>query len=331
LPEPTKIDLRELTGSTARVAFVGQSTFFEACSLEPEAGVQVGVESTFIEYRDGAEIDDVLEALAAFGPDVTVVFRPEIVPPGAFYGLPGAVLGFLTEPLPRREKGAVAHQDLESRLEVMRRIDPGNVDRVVAFDPMIAAAAAEVVPVWRSVPLPVADRFYRPVGASVPHPKALFVGRSTPHREAFLKEAKEEGAVLHLAFGVDAGHLQELMAGHDIAVNVHNEPYPTFENRVCLHLAAGQLLVSEPISPSHGLEAGIDYLEAADGAVLAEMLGRLRHIPGVWRDVRLRGRQKAELYRASRVYPRLFFDLTADMRTRPSARPGGAPTAVRVG
>jgi hypothetical protein len=328
LPEPTRIDLRELTGSAARVAFVGQSTFFEACSLEPEAGAQVGIESAFFEYRDGEEIDGVLDELAALDPDITVIFRPEILPRGAFHDLPGAVLGFLTEPLPRREDGAPGHADLERRLGDLRRLDPGNVDRVVTFDPMIAAAASEVVPVWRSVPLPVADRFYRPVGDSAPHPKALFVGRSTAHREEFLAEAKEEGEVLHLAFGVDAGHLQELMAGHDIAVNIHNEPYPTFENRVCLHLAAGQLLISEPISPAHGLEAGIDYLEASDGAVLAEMLGRLRYMPGVWRDVRLRGRQKAELYRASRVYPRILFDLMADMRTMPSLRPGaGSPGA----
>jgi len=328
LPEPTKIDLRELTGSTARVAFVGQSTFFEACSLEPEAGAQVGVEPTFIEYRDGAEVGGVVSELVAFEPDVTVIFRPEVLPRGAFHDLPGAVLGFLTEPLPRRERGAPGHADLERRLGDLRRLDPGNVDRVVTFDPMIATAASEVVPVWRSVPLPVADRFFRPVAEAKPRPKALFVGPSTPHREEFLAEAKEEREVLHLAFGVDAGHLQELMAAHDVAVNIHNEPYPTFENRVCLHLAAGQLLISEPISPSHGLEAGIDYLEAADGAVLAEMLGRLRHMPGVWRDVRLRGRQKAELYRASRVYPRLIFDLLADLRTRPSVRPGAIPAAV---
>ena len=328
MPEPTTIDLRELTGSTTRVAFVGQSTFFEACSLEPAPGAGVGLETVFVEYRDGAPVDGVVEALAGFRPDVTVVFRPEILPRGAFHEVPGAVLGYLTEPLPRRGRDAAPHPDLDKRLGDLRRIDPGNVDRVVSFDPKIAATACEVVPVWRSVPLPVADRFYRPVAGSNPHPKALFVGRSTGHREKFLAEAKEEGAVLHLAFGVGAEHLQELMAGHDIAVNVHNEPYPTFENRVCLHLAAGQLLISEPLSPGHGLEAGIDYLEAAEGAVLAEMLGRLRHMPGVWRDVRLRGRQKAELYRASRVYPRLIFDLLADLASAPSSRPGAGGRGV---
>lgn len=330
MPEPTTIDLRELTGRTHRVAFVGQSTFFEACSLESGPGAEVGIHPGFIEYRDGSPIEPVLDELERFSPDVTIIFRPEIIPEGAFRDLPGAVLGFLTEPLPRREAGSVSHRDLESRLRNLKRIDILNVDRVISFDPLIARSASEAVPVWRSIPLPVADRFFAPVGPETRGTQALFVGRSTPHREEFLAEAKEGGDVLHLAFGVDADHLQELMGDHEVAINVHNEPYPTFENRVCFHLAAGQLLISEPISPAHGLEAGIDFLEAADGAVLAELLGRLKHTPGLWHDVRLRGRQKAELYRASRVYPRIIFDLLADLGSRPSGRPGARLVTERV-
>ena len=305
------------------MAFVGQSTFFEACSLEAGPGEAVGIDPRFIEYRDGADMAPVIAELETFAPDVTVVFRPEIIPAGSLHDLPGAVVGFLTEPLPRRGPDSVDHRDLDVRLRDLKRIDPLNVDRVISFAPLVAATASDTVPVWRSTPLPVADRFFRPVGPSTPHPRALFVGRSTSHREEFLSEAKDQGEVLHLAFGVDADHLQELMGEYEVAVNVHNEPYPTFENRVCFHLAAGQLLISEPISPGHGLEAGIDFLEAGDGDVLAEMLSRLQHMPGLWRDIRLRGRRKAELYRASRVYPRIIFDLFSDLRTRPSARPGG--------
>ncbi len=314
-----------------RAAFVGQSTFFEACSLETDAGVAVGIEARFFEYRDGTPIEPLIEQLEQFAAAITVIFRPEIIPSGALHNLPGAVLGFLTEPLPRRERGAVSHSDLDGRLRDLKRIDPLNVDRVITFDPLIAKAASDAVPVWRSLPLPVADRFYRPVGPPGAHPQALFVGRSTPHRERFLAEAKADDAVLHMGFGVDADHLQQLIGEFDVAVNIHNEPYPTFENRVCLHLAAGQLLISEPLSPTHGLEPGIDYLEAPDGAVLAELLGRLVHAPGLWQDVRIRGRRKAELYRASHVYPRIFFDLQADLRTKPSARPGAGRSQQAVG
>lgn len=321
---PANLDLRHLLGAPVRAAFVGQSTFFEACSLEQEPGARVGVAPRFIEYRDGVDFAPVRAELDEYRPDITVVFRPEIVPAGALHDLPGAVLGYLTEPLPRRHSGAVEHRDLESRLRDLRRIDPMNVDRVISFDPMIAKAAGESVEVWRSVPLPVADRFYRPVGDPVEHPHALFVGRSTPHREKLLREAKDEGLVLHLGFGVDSDHLQELMAGHGVAVNIHNEPYPTFENRVSLHLAAGQLLLTEPLDPTHGLEPEIDYLTFVSAGILAGLLDRLSHVPGIWHDVRLRGRRKAEMFRASHVYPRVFFDLLTDLKTRPSLRPAPA-------
>jgi len=307
---------------------VGQSTFFEACSLEPSVAPTVGMETEFIEFRGGGEIGPVLERLEAFRPQVTVVFRPDVFPAGALHDVPGALLGFLTEPLPRQGRKAVRHPDLDRRLADLGAIDPLNVDRVVCFDPKSVPSAEKFVSVWRALPLPVADRYYRPVGAPVLDPKALFVGRSTPHREKYLSRARESGELLHLAFGVDADHLQQLMAEYPIAINVHNEPYPTFENRASLHLAAGQLLISEGLSPSHGLEGGIDFLVAGDGDVLAGILDRIRHLPTAWHDVRLRGRRKAELFRASHVYPRLFFDLLNDLHSRPSERPGAARELV---
>ena len=308
-----------------RVAFVGQATFFEACSLEPEAGESAGLKPQFFEFRQGGDGEGLLAALEAFAPQVVVVFRPEILPAGLLYELPGAVIGFLTEPLPRGGDGAPRHDDLERRLWELRQVDPLNVDRVVAFDPFIARSADGVLPVWRSLPLPVADRFYAPAPLEPPsEPRVLFVGRSTPHRERLLAEAKARGEVLHMAFGVDAPHLDELLREHDVAINIHNHPYPSFENRVCLHLAAANLVVSEPLSPGHGLEAGIDHLVFSAPGELADIVTLLERFPGIWHDVRVRGRQKAELFRASRVYPRLVGDLLRDLRTRPSRRPGAA-------
>jgi hypothetical protein len=110
------------------------------------------------------------------------------------------------------------------------------------------------------------------------------------------------------------------MDEHWMAINIHNEPYPSFENRVCLHLAAGHLVASEPLSPSHGLESGIDYLEFQSGWHLARILEALRRDATVWHTVRVRGRRKAEQFRASRVYPRLVVDVLADVRAFGSAR-----------
>jgi hypothetical protein len=297
-----------------RVAFVGQSTYFEACALAD--GTVAGISARFVEFRQDGDAARLRRELDALRPDVVAVFRPEVVPTGTLRDLDALTLGFLTEPLPRRQgDGGVAHEDLDRRLWELRQVDRGQFDRVVAFDPHIAASADGVLPVWRSLPLPVADRFYAPVpeGPATRPPRTLFVGRSTPHREKLLESSKHHHDVLHLAHGVDAAELDRVMREHDVGINLHNQPYPSFENRVCLHLAAGHLVLTEPLSPTHGLEPGIDVVEVRDGKALQHALWVLGRFPDTWRDVRLRGRRKAEQFRASRVWPRLLGDLRAEV------------------
>src|SRR4051794_12245885 len=114
--------------SRGRLAFVGQTTYFKACALEGDAN---GWETTFIEFRAGADADLLVARLRDFGPDVTVVFRPEIVPHGVLAEVDTRTLGFLTEPLPRTSvDGAPAHEDLERRLDELQQVDAASFDRV---------------------------------------------------------------------------------------------------------------------------------------------------------------------------------------------------------
>jgi hypothetical protein len=292
-----------------RVAFVGQSTFFRACALEGEVE---GLSCSWVEYRSGGDTTALLGALAAIEPHVVVLFRPEILPAGAFAELPALTVGFLTEPLPRR---GGSHPDLERRLRELGTVDAGNFDRIVAFDPLIAETAERVLRVWRAVPLPVADRYYRDVEPLSGPPRVVFIGRSTEHRERMLLPAKHQHDVLHLAHGVDADMLERMLDEHDVGINLHNEPYPSFENRVSLHLAAGHLVLSEPLSPTHGLEPAIDYLVVTGAGDVVTAIDAMRRFPGVYHRVRVRGRRKAEGFRASHVYPRLMRDLLADVAT----------------
>jgi hypothetical protein len=299
---------RPPAGHPLRLAFVGQATFFEACAMQ---GATARLQARFIEFRSGSNAHGLMSQLEEFAPHVVLVFRPEIIPAGTFRGLAARTIGFLTEPLPRGAEGA--HSDLQRRLAELAHVDRSNFDRIISFDPLIAETAAEVLPVWRSLCLPVADRFYAPVAPISDHPRMLFVGRSTPHREQLLTPIKHLYDVLHVAFGVGAQRLVDLFAEHDVGINIHNEPYPSFENRVSLHLAAGHLVLSEPLSPTHGLEPGIDFIEFSGAAELTHLAERLRRFPRLWHSVRVRGRMKAELYRASRVYPRLVEDLLSDV------------------
>ena len=305
-------------GEPLRLAFVGQRTFFEVCALDERSP---SARTTFIEFRQGADAEAMRDALDAFGPHAVVVFRPEIVPAGALDGLRAPVIGFLTEPIPRTP-GRRVHPDLRRRRADLRRADPGSFDRVVAFDPLIVPVAERHLPVWRALPIPVADRLYRPVRPPDGRPRLGFVGRSTKHRERFLDHPKHELDLVHVAFGLHGTELDAFMESLDVAVNLHNEPYPTFENRVCLHLAAGHLVVSEPLSPTHGLEPGIDYVEVVEPTdMLAVLRTAVRH-PEAYHRIRVRGRRKAESYRASRVWPALVRDCFADLAAFGTSRRG---------
>lgn len=305
---PAGVSSLPAVGAPFRVSFVGQRTYFQLCSQMSPSRV---IDPTFIEFRAGADPRELKAKLAAARPHVVVMFRPEILPAGVLGDLRALVLGILTEPLPR--SAGDAHDDLQRRLHDLAKIDPSQFDRVVSFDPHIIETARRFTPVWRACPLPVDDAVFG--WSDMPRrPRPVFIGRSTQHREGFLQPAKHLYDLYHVEHGLFGEELVDVLHQRcDIAVNLHNEPYPTFENRVAMHLAAGNLLVSEPLSPAHGLEPGIDFLEVTTPDDLNFVLGQIARQPEAFEVVRVRGRQKAEYFRASRVWARLIHDLLYDV------------------
>jgi len=308
LPEP---------GELLRLAIVGQSSYFLQCALEEPSD---WASPAFFDFRSGADDHALLERVRAFDPHVVLVFRPELIPARAFHALRALTLGWLTEPLPRGTE-ADPHPDLVRRLDYLRGADPTNFDRIVCFDPLVIPAASQILPVWRSVPLPVADSLYAEEITTDPAVRPLFIGRSTPHREWMLELSKHVRDVLHIGHGTSIEDLRELLRTTTIGLNLHNEPYPSFENRVPILMAAGRVVVSEPLSPNHGLEPGIDYIEVLNPWEVDQAIWAIRHFPEAWELMRLRGRVKAELFRASRVYPRLLANTFHDVAVFGSERP----------
>jgi len=307
-----------------RACFVGQREYFEQCALLESAG---GVTPFFVDHRGGADPSPVRVALDDLRPDVVLVFRPETLPPGFLRGVDALTLGFNTEPIPRDARGEV-HPEQAFRMSELAQTDASQFDRLITFDPMGAATAASMgLPVWRSVPLPVADHLFAPgLRAPARPPRIAFVGYSTEHREQWLTPVKHDFDVLHvvtglrIAAGLEGSTTRELWGTLDVGINLHVGPFPSFENRVCLHLAAGHLVVSEPLDPPHGLEPGVDYVQVRSPAVLKRVIAALHGDPDAFRAIRIRGHAKAEAFRASRVFPRLFADLVADVRAFGSAR-----------
>ncbi|MDX6722341.1 MAG: hypothetical protein QOD73_745 [Solirubrobacteraceae bacterium] len=274
-----------------RVAFVGQRAIFEECALHAPAG---GLLPTFVDFREGADARELQAALRAAAPHAVVVFAPEVVPPGAFADLRAPILGVLAD-----------HRPPPTAAEY---------DRILSPDPRAGDA------VWRCAPLPVDDRMYAPVGAARRPPRACFLAASTTYRERFVIQAKHEYDVLHYAHGLWGDALREVLGKVDVAINVHVDEHLAFESRVPLHLAAGHLLLSEPLSPTHGLEPEIDFVPILRPDELLTVLGQLRWSPDLHDRVRLRGRAKAEDYRASRMWPRLVGDLLDDVAAFGTAR-----------
>ncbi len=298
-----------------RVAFVGQSVFFSQCAMELAAD---GIEPVFVDFRAAAEPEPLLARLQELRPDVVLVFRPEIIPEGLFDDLQALTIGYLTEPLPRT--GQDAHPDLGARLWWLQQVDAANFDRIISFDPLIAQTAESVLPVWHSTPIPVADSLFMDVRERAHPPRLLFVGRSTDHRERMLAPVKREFPLVHVGHGLFGDELAGFLRRADVQLNLHNNPYPTFENRVCIALAAGHLVISEPLSPSHGLTAGRDYLEIHTPDELHALLHRIASEPGLFEDVQRSGRAQAERFRASAVYPALVREAQADVAEHGSTR-----------
>lgn len=209
--------------------------------------------------------------------------------------------------------GARRHRDLRQRLYWLGHVDPANFDRVISFDPLIAETAANVLPVWRSKALPVADSlFMDPRKRSAP-PRLLFIGRPTTHRETLLAPVKRSYPIVHIGHGLFGEQLAAFLADTDVQLNLHNHDYPSFENRVCIAMAAGNLVISEPLSPSHELTAGRHYLEIRTSQELRALIDELWRDPEAYVDVQAAGRHEAERFRASRVYPDLVRDALADV------------------
>ena len=300
-------------GVPVRVAFVGQRTYFEACSLNAPAG---GLQPMFIDFRGGAETAPMLDALRRFDPHAVVVFRPEILPPQTMDAVAAPVLGFLTEPLPRTGTGddGPPHPNLAYNLAELTKIDRGNVDRVITFDPHGWDAAAELVPLWRAMPLPVDDRLYRAPRPSRRPPRIIFIGYSTMHREQSLVALKHELDLPHYAHALMGAELRDVLWSADVGLNIHGEEWVrSFENRVLLHLASGALVITEVLEPLFGLEPGLDVLQVSDRHELSLRVHQLMQMPDMHDRIRIRGHHKSRQFAASKLWPRVIGDLFADL------------------
>lgn len=305
-----------------RFAFVGQANYFDLVALSSPTS---RIDPAFIDFRSGGDIIDLHDQISDFDPDVVIVFGPQTVPRGALRDVDAVRIGWFTEPIARvssqaeldriRERDpnkSAAQIDLERRLLEASTCDAGQFDHLISHDPLQAPTLELIGPIWRSIPLPVDDRFYRDPAPMRTSPSIGFIGSSTPYREQFLTGIKHHYDLRHFAHGLFGDRLLDELIELEIAINLHNLDISTFENRVSLHLAQGHLVLSQPLAPTNGLEADRDFIEFHTPEELAHIVAEIRAYPRAHELTRHRGRRKAEYFRASTVYEKILRELSLE-------------------
>jgi hypothetical protein len=291
-------------GEALRVAFMGTPVWLDGCA--PPEAVR-GLTPERFAITGACDTERTLIAVDAFQPHVTVLFDPRSLPLELLRLAPGVTLGVLVA-------GAPGEGDV-----------PGldSLDRLVSCTPALTRTPIGRSEVWRAIPPPVSDMLFDDVRPLHREPRAMSVGRSSSHREAMLMPAKHHHDLLQVIHGVSGEPLRELLGECDVGVYVAPEPGGGFGPQVGMHLAAGHLLLSEDLRPAHGLERNIDYLHFDSPDGLVWVLDRLGRFPEMHQRIRVRGRLKAEQYRASRLFGRLAHDLLGDVGAFGSSRSVG--------
>jgi hypothetical protein len=287
-------------GEPQRVAFVGARTWLKGCA---PASPSHGLLPRCFELGSEPELFAHVE-IERFSPHATVVFEPAALTAEVLAALPHPKLGVLVGGLPEGEAAWAAE-----------------LDRLVSFRPSLTGAQVGHATVWRAIPVPVGDGFYHPVAPLHHAPRAMSIGHSTPHRESVLTPAKHHHDLLQVIHGVSGEGLDELLREYDVGVYVAPREGGGFGFPVGLHLAAGHLLLTEPLNPGHGLERDIDYLQFESPEELVWILDRMGRFPEMHQRVRVRGRLKAQQFRASRLFARVVHDLHLDLAAFPAAVP----------
>lgn len=232
------------------VVFAGQPEYYRSVYFDLTSSG-----GNHFEYPYTSADPSVLRELPGFalerGAKTCVVFRPEWLAryPEVFWDLKAqgiSVIGYSTEPVP--QNWADAHSDQLRRLEEFRASARLPFDLLIHYDEssldfLSGLGLASLI----AHPLPVSRKLFFPedVGRDF---DVCFLGKSTRHREAMLAPLKMRFNTVHVAHGLRDEDARILMNRSKLVLNLHNEAYPNFENRVVQALFCGRPVLSERLS-----------------------------------------------------------------------------------
>jgi hypothetical protein len=281
-----------------RVTFLGREVDHRPWVLSAPAG---DVVPAFVAHDAG------VDAVRATRPDAIVVFTPREVDGAALSAETGArTLAVVTGTgfAPGVDDVWSAGDDAVPAAGAL----PAGYDRVLATDPLLARAAGA----WRSAPLPVDDARFAEVVPVTGAPRILFHGEPTEWRSFWLPDLVRHYGLVHVTPGDDGFDAAFAAANVGLCLRA-DRARPELPATALLHLAAGHLLLTEPLRPPRGLEPGLDHVEVREPIDALHVLHQVRRRPAAFEHVRIRARIRMEQFRASVVWPRILADLDADV------------------
>lgn len=296
-----------------KVAFVGQMEYYR---FHFESDLDDLYEVRSFQMRWCAP-PDYYKDLLMYSPDLTFVFRGELLPIAVVEQLPGIKIGMSTEAMPKIIDGNLVYtHDSLSRFKFFLDIFNRPFDVIFHYDESSKSFfQSQGIQLSGFQPLPIATDTCKPVN-TVPQRDILFLGRSTPHRDGFLEPLKRDFDLLHIAHGLPGpkGVIERdflpLISNFHVALNIHAENEISWEPRIQQMLACGALVVSEPISPNPYLLADRDFLCVNSPEAMYQVCEEVLHNPARFSHLRRNGLEQVQKHlNAKLTFPNLFSEI----------------------
>jgi hypothetical protein len=236
------------TRSLMRYGCIGHRVYFENHFIEGHAD-SPDIRGFDYDHSSSRPFSQLL----AFGPDVSLIYRPELYSTAMLRMLPGLKIGFSSEPLPT---GAGARRTTSSETDLREQVYRGLVAR--GYDMFFHYDAASAgwfdergVHVDGYRPLPIDCDVFNPHGDADKDIDFLFVGKATPHRIAVLDRFRWlPFRFVWIAHGVSGRALADVIRRSRCLINVHADAREQFEPRVQIAALCGVAVLSEPLGTS---------------------------------------------------------------------------------
>ena len=240
-----------------KVAFVGQKLYFYL-HYGPELEKLYNVRTFEMKYFAK---DNYYNDLLNFNPDVIFLFRMEFIPDSVLKDLKGIKIALSSEPIPKHINGKlICSDDMLRRFEALKQAI-GKYDYFFHYDESSLRYLQENgFPNARSFVFPVSTELCNPDNKKQDY-DALFVGRSTEHREKMLEVLKRDYKILHIAHGIEWPESVNYINRAKINLNLHVEDELQFEPRLQILFACKSFVMSEPLSNKNVFLKDKHYIE----------------------------------------------------------------------